>query len=222
MNQSLILTPSRETDCQDTPQVIDFLQEHYFQGAKIKDVLVITPTEGKSSIGINQVREIKKKLKFATGADQPRLVIIHKAHLLTPEAQNSLLKTLEEPPAHTTIVLQTHRPQALLDTIGSRCRLVRPPAINRAEPQPEAALDLEVAWPKSYTQAIKLANDYKDRQAALKLLQDWLTQTRLPAHTKNLVLKTIKQLQANLNVRLALEQLFFQTLPAKTAQTEPK
>lgn len=53
-----------------------------------------------------------------------KLVIIEDAQLLTPEAQNALLKILEEPPAHTLIFLGTDTQEALLPTILSRCQLI--------------------------------------------------------------------------------------------------
>jgi hypothetical protein len=73
------------------------------------------------SITIDQARQIKKFFVLrANDSTSKRVVIIDNADLMTTEAQNSLLKTLEEPPVNCYIVLTSSRPQRLLTTILSR------------------------------------------------------------------------------------------------------
>lgn len=95
--------------------------------------MLITDEEGKA-IGIEAVREIERFLSLKVpGSDRPahnRPVVIENAHLLTAEAQNALLKTLEEPPAGTFIILTAGSEQALLPTIRSRVQLI---PVNRPE-----------------------------------------------------------------------------------------
>jgi hypothetical protein len=88
--------------------------------------LVITPEADKSSIGIEAVRQLEQflALKVPGKAAHNRAVIIENAHLLTLEAQNALLKTLEEPPAGTVIILTAASEQALLPTIRSRAQAI--------------------------------------------------------------------------------------------------
>ena len=62
-----------------------------------------------------------------------RLVMVDPAHRLAPEASNSLLKTLEEPPGHTAIVLISSAPESILETILSRCRRIDVRPVPRAE-----------------------------------------------------------------------------------------
>jgi hypothetical protein len=81
----------------------------------------ITVPADKRTIGIEAVRELQHlaALKMPS-AEQRRIVIIHDAHLLTGEAQNAILKLLEEPPANSHFFLTASDPQALLPTIRSR------------------------------------------------------------------------------------------------------
>ena len=72
-----------------------------------------------------KVDDIRMLAEFAMGTRQsaPRKVaVIEQAHLLNPNAANALLKTLEEPPAHTHLILATAQPGRLLPTIVSRCQ----------------------------------------------------------------------------------------------------
>lgn len=82
--------------------------------------LLIVPFE--QSIKIAQAREIRHFCQQTRFTSRIKLVVIPQADLLTPEAANALLKTLEEPPAHTHILLATLRPEILLPTIKSRCQ----------------------------------------------------------------------------------------------------
>ncbi|SRR6266568_991730 len=76
------------------------------------------------SIGIEVVKQIQKKVFFKPIRSKSKLITIEDAQLLTPEAQNALLKVLEEPPAHTLIFLGTDSKEALLPTIISRCQII--------------------------------------------------------------------------------------------------
>jgi len=77
---------------------------------------------GNLTIGIADVRAEVKKLGMAPVEGGRRVIIFREAEKMTDNAQNALLKSLEEPPAHTLFVLTTDRPQSLLPTVLSRCR----------------------------------------------------------------------------------------------------
>lgn len=77
------------------------------------------------SIGIGDIREIKKILTLKSAGGGNRLVVIKEADKATPEAQNAMLKILEEPPASTYIVMTVVNPQTLLPTILSRSTIIR-------------------------------------------------------------------------------------------------
>jgi DNA polymerase-3 subunit delta' len=74
---------------------------------------------------VNQVREIVNGVRSAPFEAKRRLYILDEAHTINDAAGNTLLKSLEEPPAHTHFVLVTQSPQNLLRTIRSRCQQFR-------------------------------------------------------------------------------------------------
>lgn len=87
--------------------------------------MVIRPEEGKS-IGIEAIRQLERFLSLKVPGEKPydRAAIIENSHLLTTEAQNALLKTLEEPPKGTIVLLTADRVQSLLPTIQSRVQVL--------------------------------------------------------------------------------------------------
>ena len=101
-------------------------------------------------IKIDQVRAVADFVALSTHRSGYRVLVVRPAEAMHPAAANSLLKTLEEPPPHTLIVMVSDRPARLLATIRSRCRLLALPLPPRAEAlawlaqagvaQPEAAL----------------------------------------------------------------------------------
>jgi DNA polymerase III delta prime subunit len=89
--------------------------------------LAIRPEDTGKAIGIEAVRDLEQftVLKVPGRAEHDRAIIIEDAHLLTPEAQNALLKTLEEPPAGTVLILTVSHERAVLPTIRSRTRIIQ-------------------------------------------------------------------------------------------------
>jgi DNA polymerase III subunit delta' len=84
------------------------------------DVAILVPDE-KASIKIDVVREALERTSFRPFEGRRRVVIIRDADALEPQAQNALLKSLEEPPPSTVFLLTTAVPGALLPTVRSRC-----------------------------------------------------------------------------------------------------
>ena len=76
------------------------------------------------AIRIATIRDIKKELALTLFSGGKRVVIIFDAHLMNVQAQNAFLKSLEEPPANTVLVLTTSRRDVLLPTIISRCQQI--------------------------------------------------------------------------------------------------
>jgi len=87
------------------------------------DIKVISPALRKG-IGINEARGIKSFLQTKPLKMRGKVVIIRNAETLTLQAQNALLKTLEEPPANSKIIIETRNENRLLPTIISRCKRV--------------------------------------------------------------------------------------------------
>ena len=75
-----------------------------------------------SNRGIDEIRELRETVKFPPLAGHHRVYIIDEVHMLTTEAFNALLKTIEEPPARVIFILATTEPQKVPATIQSRCQ----------------------------------------------------------------------------------------------------
>ena len=75
-----------------------------------------------SNRGIDSVKELREDIKYAPAEGFYKVYIVDEIHMLTPEAFNALLKTLEEPPKHVIFILATTDPQKILATILSRCQ----------------------------------------------------------------------------------------------------
>ena len=84
-----------------------------------------------SNRGIDDVRELREAVYALPYESERKVYIIDEVHMLTKEAFNALLKTLEEPPAHVVFVLATTEEDKLLDTILSRCQVFRMRAPSR-------------------------------------------------------------------------------------------
>jgi DNA polymerase-3 subunit gamma/tau len=103
-------TPHPDNTCQTCVEITN--------GSSL-DVLEI---DGASNRGIDEVRELREKIKYLPSQGKYRVYIIDEAHMLTDPAFNALLKTLEEPPAHAVFILATTAPHKVPVTILSRCQ----------------------------------------------------------------------------------------------------
>jgi DNA polymerase-3 subunit gamma/tau len=83
------------------------------------DVLEI---DAASNRGIDEIRELRESVRYLPARDRYKVFIIDEAHMLTTEAFNALLKTLEEPPPRALFILATTEPHKLPATIQSRCQ----------------------------------------------------------------------------------------------------
>lgn len=77
-----------------------------------------------SNRGIDDVRALRDIVKLAPAKAKAKIYIIDEAHMLTVDASNALLKTLEEPPSHVYFILATTNPEKLIDTIKSRTTII--------------------------------------------------------------------------------------------------
>ena len=82
--------------------------------------LDVMEIDAASNRGIDQIRELREMVRYASAGGRYRVVILDEAHQLTDEASNALLKTLEEPPERVLFILATTQPEELPDTIRSR------------------------------------------------------------------------------------------------------
>lgn len=84
--------------------------------------LDIIEIDGASNRGIDEIRTLRENVKFAPLNGRTKVYIIDEVHMLTSEAFNALLKTLEEPPPYVKFIFATTQPEKVLPTILSRCQ----------------------------------------------------------------------------------------------------
>lgn len=108
----LPLTPSAVEPCNMCDMCISITN-----GTNL-DVLEI---DAASNRGIDEIRDLRDKIRLSPVSARKKVYIIDEVHMLTSEAFNALLKTLEEPPAHAVFILATTEPQKVPATILSRC-----------------------------------------------------------------------------------------------------
>lgn len=106
------LTSSQEP-CNSCPSCLEITSGHSL------DVLEI---DGASNRGIDDIRQINETVGYAPATGKYKIYLIDEVHMLTKEAFNALLKTLEEPPAQVKFFFATTEPHKVLPTIISRCQ----------------------------------------------------------------------------------------------------
>ncbi|MGC9386582.1 MAG: DNA-directed DNA polymerase, partial [Hydrogenovibrio sp.] len=128
-------------------------QCHQFQQATHPDFFVLQRLEDKKEIAIDQVRELTDKVSRTAHQGGFKVVLVLESETLNKSAFNALLKTLEEPPEGTVLILTTHRLSVLPATIISRCRQMA-----FASPSREVALTwLQQALPQTDVPRLKKA-----------------------------------------------------------------
>lgn len=129
--------------------------------------------DGASYRGIDNIRDITDTVKLAPSIGKSKVYIIDEVHMLTTEASNALLKTLEEPPEHVFFILCTTNPEKVIPTIKSRCIQIKftTPSINSlVEKLKRIATDkkLDIADDKLIKIAIKAGGAYRDAETYLE------------------------------------------------------
>lgn len=182
------------------------------------DTLVL---EADPSIGIADIRALEKFLAKKPYQKDQKIAFLPQADKLTLPAQNALLKTLEEPPANSLIILLSPHDHLLLPTIVSRCQPIRlTSSIKLTASQLETQqqifqticqaslgqrVNLTAAYTKSKDEAIKFC------QKQLMFLRQQMLQkpTASPIKLIRQLNQTLSRLEANVNPKLCLEWLFF-------------
>ncbi len=88
-------------------------------GGYCPDVVEI---DGASNTGVDDVRELRENVKYASSKGRYKVYIVDEVHMLTKSAFNAFLKTLEEPPAHIIFIFATTEPNKIPETVISRCQ----------------------------------------------------------------------------------------------------
>ncbi len=183
------------------------------------DQLIIEKEKKKNSLGIDQSRKIINFLSTKPYKSRFKLVVVYDAHLLTYQAQNALLKTLEEPPRYALIILEAKSEQSLIPTVVSRCKKI----YAAGEYQPEKLkFSLEVIKKMDVGEKLNTAQEIAkmERDEVIALLEDFIYEERtiLLNRHKLASAKLIDKLieiandieNTNVNLRLALENVFLE------------
>lgn len=184
-----------------------------------------------SKLGIGEARQIKGHFSIKPYSEKGRVVVLEDASVLTDEAQNALLKILEEPPEAAVILLGAKSETDLLPTVLSRCEVVILPAsvsdLVGLEPKTYevSAKDIEKLLSSSIEERFECIEKLKDREAFLYVLIAYFREAlHAPGSllAKPDVAKFLKELlQAeewaaqNVNIRAILEYLML-VIPTKS------
>ena len=153
---------------------------------------------------IELVREIIRETQYANWDKQDlRVIVLLNFTSAGLEAQNALLKLIEEPPANTLIILPVVSDNRLLSTISSRCNYCQ---IDSQQSQKKVRIK-QISWPNKPTAIFTLVEQHKDREVAKELIQNLLKQ-KLSYRQKKALSRAYLDLEANANVRLTLEHCF--------------
>lgn len=177
------------------------------------DLLVIQETP---SIGIETVRDLITWSHTKPFSLKQKVAIVLEASRMTPQAQNALLKTLEEPPEFLQIIMTGTSELGMLETVRSRCRVIRVQTEHESNTETEELF----VWPTTISSAIDQAEKLaKDREETIGWCEKILLHERRlleESQLNGIVLKKVKhlvrainQLKRNINTKLVLEHLFF-------------
>lgn len=178
------------------------------------DLLYIDSSQ---KLGIEQARKIKEFFSLKPHSFKGKAVVLEDASKLTEEAQNSLLKTLEEMPGQSLFILAARSEADLLPTVLSRCQIIKVEADSQnqaATPgvEIEKLMQLDVAGRFEYIEKLK------DRPQLLHELVAFFRNKMLENPQKNEFLKELLQAEEwaaqNVNIRAILEHLML-VIPAR-------
>lgn len=113
---------AKAVNCESGPAVEPCNECDACRGITAGHIMDVVEIDAASNRGIDEIRDIRDKVRYAPSEVRYKVYIIDEVHMLTSEAFNALLKTLEEPPAHVIFILATTEPHKLPATIISRCQ----------------------------------------------------------------------------------------------------
>ncbi|MEK7092779.1 MAG: hypothetical protein AAB907_04090 [Patescibacteria group bacterium] len=169
----------------------------------------------KQSIGIEEVRIVQKNLSLKPIQSEQKLLVIYDAHLLTAQAQNALLKVLEDPPNNTIIILVSPSISTLLPTVISRCGVVELETTTTFDPKEleENLTVLNTLPTMAISNKLKLAQDISKDKEEAKL---WLKKA-IQALRNEILQASNKKSLANYHHALLALQDTYQTISSTNA-----
>lgn len=214
----LIHSGNKKKRDEKVAEILATLSEEYTKSHP--DVLVVSKEGDKNTIGIGEVRKITAFLTTKPYSTANKVVVINSAHLLTPQAQNALLKTLEEPPTYGVIILEAKTEDSLLPTVVSRCKKIETTLdlklLERNLTQTNFDKIKEMSVGEKLTYAEELSK--KDQEEIVTFLEECILSQReelleapsvIAAENIELLTQIKDDIEdTNVNTRLALERLF--------------
>lgn len=195
-------------------QTEEIIQNHGQKIARNNPDLIILEG-GEDSLKVEDVRHLLSQLASKPWRSGFKIAVIYQAQKLTIEAQNALLKTLEEPPEKTILILNAINTGSLLPTVVSRCFLIHLGNSSDLGNLKDAEEILRWMQTHNIEEGFAWAQKVKDRAQAVSLLQKLqilghhqLLKGEAPANQLQRLILAQKYLQANTNTRLTLENLF--------------
>ncbi len=204
---TLIISTNPETVHKKITEITESLGHKF--NSNNPDIFLINEESG---WGIEVIRTIKKFLSQKAFNHQNKIVIIFDCHNLNQEAQNALLKTLEEPGSNNFIILTTNKPSAILPTIISRCHTIKLSSPKKSSNQKLLHITGNLA--KDLLTAETLSKNKDDvlplLETQLQLYQEELVKNPNPKTAKFIekIIKSIQMVHANVDPKSALDYLF--------------
>lgn len=184
----------------------------------------------KESITIETVRNLNQEIQYGLAEHESRVCVLLHAELLTLPAQNALLKTLEEPPEQTLLVLASESPMSLLKTIHSRCQLIVEESLKHQVDTASAEKLVNLIENGTVGYLTQLSDQYPKKEAAIVIVKElinfYFQRYALISKDNSNADKSILQLtkvskyisisqyslnllQKNVQVKLVLDDLFY-------------
>lgn len=156
----------------------------------------------KASIGVSEVRDIIEEVNKRPYEGNKKVIIIYDAQKLTIQAQNALLKTIEEPPNDVYILLLTTNLEILLDTIKSRCQIYKLTPLNKEEMIDFISLNYEVSE-EQLSSLLAYSEGIPGR------VERFLKDPKLQS-LRNLIIDMLRDINKNeVDITLKYEKLFY-------------
>lgn len=208
--QSILIVGNKDKILEESSKIIDENKISKF------DIRVIT---SEKTIGIPDTRILQKNIFLTPTSGKLKAVILECFQGATTDAQNSLLKILEEPPEDTIIIILVLSLDFILPTIISRCKIINLLEVHKLAEKEKKDLFtlLEDLKKDRIGQALLIAQTYsKDKNTALVFLENLIVSVSDNLETDRNSGSVLKKIQAsyssikgtNVNIRLALENLF--------------
>ncbi len=172
------------------------------------DLLVVALEEDEKTIGIDQIKKALKFLDSKPLTYKAKALIIRDAGCITQIAQNTLLKTLEEPPETAVIILETQLKDSLIETVLSRCKKIEVKTTSKASHTNELETILQMSVGERLDQAIEISK--LEKQELIEKLKEWIQEARTTQNylIAEKLLNACNDLERiNLNQKLFVENL---------------